>query len=304
MPDLQKLHALFACQHGLATRQQLLEAGVPSSTIDAWLRRGLIVRVRNGVYRHAASPSTEHTALVAAVLVSGPGAVASHRPALELWDVRLRRPAPLEVAVVREAGPQPAGIIVHRSRDLHSDHTTLRHGIPVTTPARSLVDAGQVLKWWEVEGALESMLRSGHVQLDQVVAALVLHAKRGRPGIGALRRVLRERALDETPADSALEATFARLCRDAGLPGPCLHPAIVVDGVELHPDFGFEGTTVLVELDGWTYHGDRQAFERDRQRDQLLIGAGYRVLRFTWRQVVHQPWQVVATLRRALATGT
>ena len=304
MPDLSKLHALFACQHGLATRQQLLEAGVAPRTIDTWLRRTWIVRVRNGVYRHGASPCTEHTELVAAVLASGPGAVASHRRALELWDVRLRLAAPLEVAVVREAGPHPIGVVVHRSRDLHPDHVTTRHGVPVTTPARSLVDAGQVLKWWEVEGALESMLRSGHVNLDQVRAALVLHARRGRPGIGALRRVLRERALDERPADSALEAAFARLCRDAGLPTPELHPAIVIDGIELHPDFRFVGTTVLVELDGWAHHGDRQAFERDRQRDQLLVGAGHRVLRFTWRQVVHQPWQVVAALRRALDSST
>lgn len=304
MPDLTRLHALFSSQHGLATRQQLLEAGVASSTIEAWLERGWIVRVRSGVYRHGASPPTEHTELVAAVLVSGPGSVASHRPALELWDVGLKVPAPIEVAVVREAGPRPAGIIVHRARDLHPDHTTIRHGVPVTTPARTLVDAGQVLKWWEVEAALKSMLRSEHVNLDQVRAALVLHAKRGRPGIGALRRVLRERALDECPGDSVLEATFARLCRDAGLPELELHPKVVVDGMALHPDFRFAGTRIVVELDGWAFHGDRQAFERDRQRDQLLTSVGYVVLRFTWRQVVHQPAKVIAVLRRALVART
>ena len=235
------------------------------------------------------------------MLACGPGSVASHRLALDLWGAKGSDPVPIEVTVVRESAPRPAGVVVHRSRDLHPDHTTARDGIPVTTAARSIVDAGQVLKRWGVEAALEDLLRLQHVTLDQVSAALVLHARRGRPGIGALRRVLADRALDDRPADSVLETAFARLCRDAGLPSPELHPEILVDGVALHPDFGFEGSPVLVELDGFEHHGDRAAFERDRRRDQALTAAGYVVLRFTWRQVVHQPLTVVATLRRVLA---
>lgn len=296
-----RLLALARSQLGLVTRSQLLDLGVSRSAVDHWLRAGVLLRVHEGVYRHGAVPDAPHQGALAAVLACGPGSAASHRLALDLWGVPLQGPVPVEVTVVRESAPRPAGATVHRSRDLHPDHTTYRCGLPVTTPARSLVDAGQVLRRWEVESALEHLLRLGHVTLDQVAAALVLHARRGRPGIGALRRVLAERALEERPADSVLETAFARLCRDAELPVPELHPEIVVDGVVRHPDFGFEGTPVLVELDGYEHHGSREAFERDRRRDQALTAAGYTVLRFTWRQVVHQPHTVVATLLRVLA---
>ena len=297
----RRLLALARAQLGLVTRSQLLDAGVSRSSVDLWLRTGVLHRVHEGVYRHGAAPDAPHQDALAAVLACGPGSAASHRLALELWGVPLKDRAPVEVTVVRESAPRPAGVVVHRSRDLHPDHTTPWRGLPVTTPARSLVDAGQVLRRWEVESALEQLLRLGRVTLDQVAAALVLHARRGRPGIGALRRVLAERALEERPADSVLETAFARLCRDAGLPTPQLHPEVVVDGVALHPDFGFDGTPVLVELDGYEHHGSREAFEGDRRRDQALTAAGRTVLRFTWRQVVHQPHTVVATLLRVLA---
>ena len=303
MPELSRLHPLFASQLGLVTRRQLLDGGMTQRSIERWLARGVLVRMFDGVYRHAASPLHEHQLLLAGLLACRGLAGASHRQALGLWNIPLKLPPHPELSVVREAAPRLSGIVVHRSRDLHPDHLTRCRGVVVTTPARTLVDAGQVLDWWDVESCLESMLRARLVTLEQVQAALALHGKRGRRGVGVLRRVLRERALDERPADSALESTFARLCRDAGLPELELHPEVVVDGMALHPDFRFVGTKVFVELDGWSYHGDRQAFERDRQRDQLLTAAGNTVLRFTWRQVIHQPWRVVATLRRVLAGG-
>jgi very-short-patch-repair endonuclease len=56
-----------------------------------------------------------------------------------------------------------------------------------------------------------------------------------------------------------------------------------------------------VETDGWAYHHTRCAFERDRERDQLLTRAGFQPLRFTYRQVVEDPEGVAATIRAALA---
>jgi very-short-patch-repair endonuclease len=58
----------------------------------------------------------------------------------------------------------------------------------------------------------------------------------------------------------------------------------------------------VAETDGHRDHGSRAAFERDRRRDQQLVGAGWRVVRFTWRQVTASPETVAATLRRLLAS--
>ena len=67
-------------------------------------------------------------------------------------------------------------------------------------------------------------------------------------------------------------------------------------------DFVWPASRLVVEVDGYGFHGDRAAFERDRRRDQVLVAAGYRVIRATWRQLEHEPLGVVARLAAALAS--
>jgi len=57
---------------------------------------------------------------------------------------------------------------------------------------------------------------------------------------------------------------------------------------------------LVIEMDGWTFHGHRAAFERDRDRDQKLVAAGYQVIRVTWRQLEREPLMVVARIAQAL----
>ncbi|MEA2395064.1 MAG: hypothetical protein QOJ82_2955 [Solirubrobacteraceae bacterium] len=66
-------------------------------------------------------------------------------------------------------------------------------------------------------------------------------------------------------------------------------------------DFLFTDQRLVVEVDGYRYHHTRKAFERDRQRDAILAQAGYRVLRFTHRQIAREPATVTAALRAAAA---
>jgi very-short-patch-repair endonuclease len=61
---------------------------------------------------------------------------------------------------------------------------------------------------------------------------------------------------------------------------------------------------VLVETDGFTTHGRRQAFEDDRARDADLIAQGYTVIRFTWRRLMGAPLIVAARLSASLALTT
>jgi len=65
-------------------------------------------------------------------------------------------------------------------------------------------------------------------------------------------------------------------------------------------DFLWRAERLVVETDGHRRHGTRAAFERDRRRDGDLLVAGYRVVRFTWRQVVNDPRYVSATLAALL----
>ena len=66
-------------------------------------------------------------------------------------------------------------------------------------------------------------------------------------------------------------------------------------------DFLWREQQLVVETDGYAFHSTRGSFERDRRKDQELQAAGWRVIRFTWRQVTGEPEAVIAALAVALA---
>jgi very-short-patch-repair endonuclease len=86
------------------------------------------------------------------------------------------------------------------------------------------------------------------------------------------------------------------LIRAAKLPPPRTNTPVA--GFEA--DFVWPEHKLIVEFDGYQFHGHRQAFERDRRRDQAHVAAGYRVIRVTWRQLEHEPYTVVAAIAMAL----
>ena len=106
------------------------------------------------------------------------------------------------------------------------------------------------------------------------------------------------RALDAEPLTrEELEWRFVEQCRSAGLPKPLVNSRLG----RYVPDFLWPPNKLIVETDGWETHGTRRAFEADRRRDQELTKAGYRVVRFTWRQVIDDPREVIDTLSALLA---
>jgi very-short-patch-repair endonuclease len=96
------------------------------------------------------------------------------------------------------------------------------------------------------------------------------------------------------------ERLMRRLARAAGLPEPVANSRVV--GWEV--DFLWPAQRLVVEVDGYQFHGHRTAFERDRRKGLALAAAGYRVIRISWRQLVHQPILVAAQLAQALAVGS
>jgi very-short-patch-repair endonuclease len=65
-------------------------------------------------------------------------------------------------------------------------------------------------------------------------------------------------------------------------------------------DVFWRSESLIVEVDGYEYHSNRQVFESDRARDAALVAGGYRVIRVTWRQLVDRPYEVVARIAQAL----
>lgn len=73
-----------------------------------------------------------------------------------------------------------------------------------------------------------------------------------------------------------------------------------VDGHRFEIDLLWEEQRLAIETDGEETHGTQLAFQRDRWRDQLLVAAGYRTSRITWRQVVDEPDAVINRIARML----
>ena len=92
---------------------------------------------------------------------------------------------------------------------------------------------------------------------------------------------------------SELEERFLALVAASDLPRPLVNASVA--GYEV--DFFWAERRLVVETDGAAFHRTAGAFEEDRRRDATLQIAGYRVVRFTWRQVVNDPGGVAATLK-------
>jgi hypothetical protein len=167
---------------------------------------------------------------------------------------------------------------------------------------RTLLDVARGANRRILERACDQAEVLGVLDID-AIRELLGRMARSR-GAGRLRAVLELGQVGESLPRSELEARFLALCRRAGLPPPSVNAWIPVPGEELQGDFAWFGQQVIVETDGFSAHGTRQAFRRDRRRDRILSLAGWQVVRFTWDEVTNEPGQVTEVVRKLLAGRT
>jgi len=289
--------ALAARQYGVVGRQQLLGAGLPVHAIDHRVRKGGLRPLHRGVYK-VGPLRGRYEREMAAVLACGPGAVLSHGSAAGLWKLLPRpagpaRPPVVDVTVsVRYRIPGRA-VRVHRVTGLAPDETTSHKGIPITAPARTILDLSGSVRLRELERALARADRHALVERGEVEALLARYPR--RPGTRTLRALLAGGA-EPALTRSEAEARFLDLVRRAQLPAP--EANVRVKGLEV--DFLWRGPRLVVETDGFAYHGSATSFEGDRRRDAVLTAAGFRVVRITWRQLSREPEAALARLAQAL----
>jgi hypothetical protein len=284
-PDT-RLAALAGRQHGVVSRRQLLEIGFDRGGIERRLAAGRLHRLYRGVYAVGHTILPREGRNLAAVLACGAGAVLSHRSAAALWGIRPSAAARFDVTVPHTSGVRStSAIVVHRPRR-PVDRTT-HDGIPITTPGQTLADLAIALPRRALEKAAE---QAEALRLDVKVPA-------GHPGA---KRLAEATAHDlGTTTRSPLEDAFLELCDAYGIPRPLVN--VQVEGYEV--DFCWPEQRLIVETDGHEHHGTRAAFERDRARDARLTALGWRVMRFTARQVRRESGSVAVVVRAARAAA-
>lgn len=185
------------------------------------------------------------------------------------------------------------GVRIHRVRDLLPDELTMIDGIPVTTPARTLLDIAETLTSREVEQALAKALRMRLVTREEMRRMLERHPRhRGAP----LLRQLLDAEDGPSFTRSEAEEKLLEITRSAGLPRPQLNVKVLDHEV----DFLWPSARVVAEADGYAFHGSARSFAEDRRRDAELTAAGYRVLRFTWADLTDGRFATVVRLAQAL----
>jgi very-short-patch-repair endonuclease len=300
---VEQLTGLFAVErriaalsrpHGVVGRDQLIAAGISCKVIANRVDARSLRMMHRGVYA-VGGVQSEEAPEAAAVLACGEGSVLSHTSAAFLWRVVTRRDrGPMQVTVPAVRCPRRPGIRVHRTTELQPDEVMKLRRIPITTPARTLLDLAVQLSARELEQAVAQAERRNLVTRSKLLALLARYPR--RPGTARLRPLLDGPGRPVFTRSEA-EERFLALVRRAELPVPEVN--VSLHGYEI--DFLWRDDALAVEIDGFAFHRDRAAFEADRRRDADLVARGIQVMRITWRGIAEEPEAILVRLAQALA---
>jgi CBS domain-containing protein len=289
-------------QHGVVSRRDMIDIGVPASTVTSAVRSGRFATPQPGIYVVVGSPETQLQRLMIAVLSLPALAAVSHDSAAELWSLAHRGIRRIHVVTTRWDRVGRPGVAVHESLDLIPSDVVVHRGVPVTTAQRTVVDLGASNKWI-VESALEEGIRRGLFTLQDVEQVVERVGRKGRRGVGVIRPLIDARREWDTASESALEDMFLKVVAELELPAPRAQYVVrsASDVFVCRADFAYPRHRILIELDSEAHHMDRLTFRRDRSKQNQAVALGWTVLRFTWWDLVNDSCHVGAQIRAVLA---
>ena len=284
---------LAAKQGGVISTAQLRALGLNKGAIQVRVRRGQLHRVHRGVYAVGHPAISRHGQFWAAVLACGSGAVLSHFAAAVLWGLLKWDDRLIEVTVVGSGGRGRPRLRIHRARSLHPHDRDRQYGIPVTSPARTLLDlAGSNLS----DKALRRAVRQAQA-LHLVSTPRSPSCSNARTATAGSRGSPRSIADGPAATESGHEDVVLDLLLAAGFEHPVVNGTLVVDGKPYRPDLRWPAQQLILEVDsGW--HDGRLAQEDDAVRQADLEAIGERVLRTTREQAIRHPRQLAPAARR------
>ena len=304
----REISALGAEQRLLVASRQLAALGVSSSAIAHAVARRRLHRYCHGVYAlvelRALPPLAAEQA---ATLACGPAAVISHRSAAALWGLLDPFVGPVSLTVAgSDAGRKRRGIDFQRARGLAAVDVRRHRGLPVTAPARTLIDAAAELSRRRTELALDVALRRG------ITSRTAVHEAIARNPHGAGVRTIRPLLDPAGPSSVTLsppEERLYALLRRGGVPLPEANlpigdPFSPIRLERYRPDMMWRAQHVVVEYDGDEFHSGERAIAYDARRDAEMIRAGWRVIRLVDADLSDRPEWVLVQIAGALGQGS
>ena len=286
---------------GIVTTGEALAIGVSKTTLARRADAGILRRIGRGVFMLAGTEEDHDSILEAACRKLD--AVVSHESAGRLHRFDGLPWIMPTVTVPHRRTYTFEGVVVHQSTDISDDQLVFIRALPVTRPERTIIDLAASISERRLDWVLDRALSSGAVDLERLAVLFADLGRRGKPGTTAMRRMLEKRGQDYVPPDTVLEQRLLSIIENAGLPHPTLqftpHWLVPMNG---RVDLAYEDHRLIIEGDSRKWHLLMKSFETDRQRDNQAQLAGWRILRFTWRQTIDEPEMIASSIRRALAS--
>jgi hypothetical protein len=285
--------------HAVISRREALKLGASDACVRAKVITGEWEEVYRGVYRDAASPKTDHQTLRAACALTAPVGVASHQSAAWLWGMTDRLPQRPVVTVPypHHHGIRTGVVVAHRSRDLDAASVREWRRIPTTDPLRTLVDLASTVTPQALADAVDRALAKQLASIPALLGELNRLGRRGRPGAGALRRLLKERGFIGVPHPSVLESKTRRLFDQFRLPVPDCE--FVTEEGAYRLDFAYPTLKLAIEVDGYVWHFSPEHRRRDNARRNALRLQGWQIYVYNWKEITQEPARVAAEIAAA-----
>ncbi len=273
---------------GVCTRADLLARGVGSAAIGRRIKAGLLRPTERGIYviDELTNPTTPLHHAIAAV----PRGELSRFTAGRIHEYPVDPSigwSTVDVAAPHGFNRRVEGVALHRRRRPSPAHDLIAvDGLPVTSPALTIVDLAAVVGSARLGHLVQTQISAGKPPLDELVACLDSVARRGLNGVASLRLVLAPLIDDRPVQASALERAVTVLLADHGIVGfqPQYRPPWY-DGIRGVVDFAHPEFKIVLEADGRRWHSREQAMAEDRRRDRQAVKHGWVTVRVTWSEV-------------------
>jgi predicted transcriptional regulator of viral defense system len=297
------LAATASAQLGVFTARQAQDAGYSDDEVRAQVRAGRWTSLRRGVYAETDTVTVARTDSVAfhrllaaaGVLALDPGAFISHQSAAALQTMALLESPGGVVHTIRPEGPPRhyRGLRVHEL-PLPARFRTFSGGLPVTTPARTVVDCAAALDFPGAVVTCESALSRQLVDENDLWDAFAVLPRRQRRRV---ERVLHfSSARSESPGESLTRVVFAEL----GLPDPEQQRDYWDDrGFIGRVDFVWVELGVIAEFDGEVKYGKGASVFEEKKREDRLRELGFEVVRVVWTDLVRDRQDLARRLAAA-----
>ncbi|MPZ74269.1 MAG: hypothetical protein GEU74_13750 [Nitriliruptorales bacterium] len=313
-PEVDPLCGVKIRTGGVFTLAQARHAGYSNAEMRRLVRGGVWVMLRRGVYVEQSvlavvslDPQRRHALRIAALLlVLNRDAVAGGTSAAQILGLQSLALPTLELVVLTSEpvhNKRRNGYVI-RSAALPAGHRRMRHGVPITSPARTVVDLARLQPLTEAVVVADSALRQGCVSLDDLRRVLGdCHCWRG---IGQAQRAV---GLADPESESVLESVSRVAMHEQGLPAPRTQ-VLIGDGEApfARVDFLWPDVRVIGEADGLGKYESRgrrttrDIVRAEKRREERLADRGYEIVRWGWEDAQDAP-RLAQRLRAAFSRG-